>query len=153
MRSMKLQFLPFRLFILLPILSFFLMLWVALEAYGDPWKNLQQGDKTAKELGKELEQKKKKAGPHPFYDEKKLKELNLSKTNLEGQSQREAQQNPARQMIMESVKERPQFTLDPLKDPLFKGSEKILDKPLSAIGGEETRANSFPGKTTTEVLT
>ena len=50
MRSMKAQFLPIRFPILLPLLSFFLMAWITLDAYGNPWKNLQQGDKTAQEL-------------------------------------------------------------------------------------------------------
>jgi conjugal transfer mating pair stabilization protein TraN len=150
---MRPQFLPILLFILLPILSFFLVVWITLDAYGDPWKDLQQGDETAKELGKELEQKKKEAGPHPFYDEKKLKELNLSKTNLEGQSQREAQQNPASQMIMESAQKRDQFTLDPKTDSLFVDSQKVLEAPLQAIGGEGTREDVIPATSTEKVLT
>ncbi len=148
MTSMKPQFLT----ILLSILSFFLMVWITLDAYGDPWKDLQQGDKTANELAKEGEQKKKEAGPHPFY--KGIpNESKLLHTQLTGKSQQEAQQNAASQMIMESARTRPEFKIDPLKDPLFTGSQKVLEKPLQSIGGEGTREEITPAKTEDETLT
>jgi len=153
MRSMKAQFLPIRFPILLIILSFLLMAWITLDAYGNPWKNLQQGDKTAQELKEKLEKKGIKTNEHPFYDEKETNKLNFSETDLKNKPQKEAQQNPGSQMVMESVKERAQFTLDPKTDSLFVDSQKILKDPLKSIGGEGVREVVTPAKTTDKTLT
>ncbi|MBP9691878.1 MAG: conjugal transfer protein TraN [Alphaproteobacteria bacterium] len=118
----------------------------------DPWKNLQQGDQLAQQFLNQSNQKQKEAGNNPFYSGIP-NESKLSDKQLEGRTQNVAQKSEVKQMIVESANKRPQFTLDPLKDPLMTGSQKILEKPLQAIGGEETRANSTPGKTTTEALT
>jgi conjugal transfer mating pair stabilization protein TraN len=145
MRSMKPQFFS--------IMCFLLMTCVILDAYGDPWKDLQQGDKAAKELAKEGEQKKKEAGPHPFYNGKQTNESKLLHTQLTGKSQQEAQQNAASQMIMESARTRLEFKIDPSKDPLLTGSQKILKDPLKSIGGEGVREVVAPGKTEDKTLT
>ncbi len=134
------------------VLSCFLAALGLSGVYADPWTHLQQGDKTAQELLNQSNQRQKEAGNHPFY-RGIPNESKLSDKQLEGRAQTVAQKSEVKKMIVESTNERPQFILDPLKDPLMTGSQKILDKPLQAVGGEETQTNALPGKTTTEVLT
>lgn len=116
----------------------------------DSWQHLRQGDKTAKALFDQMSQKKKEAGAHPFY-KGTPKEANISSDNLNGQSQRAANQDPAAQMIYQSSDARPQVKLDPQKDPLLTGSQKLMENPLEVIGGKGTQAVSVQqaGKTET----
>ncbi|OJW54568.1 MAG: hypothetical protein BGO67_10490 [Alphaproteobacteria bacterium 41-28] len=107
-------------------------------AVADPWKNLKQGDQVAQEFLNKVDEKKAKAGSHPFY-KGHSKESNLKSTDLLGKSQSLAQQDPASQMIYESSNARPQVKIDPEKDPLIVRADKIGETPLTAIGGEGTQ--------------
>jgi conjugal transfer mating pair stabilization protein TraN len=122
------------------------------DLYAGPWTHLQQGDKTAQEFLNQSSQKQKEAGNHPFY--KGIpNESQLSPEQLQGRAQNVARTSPASQMVMESVKTRPEFKIDPSKDPLLTGSQKILKDPLKSIGGEDTREVVAPGKTADKTLT
>jgi conjugal transfer mating pair stabilization protein TraN len=132
--------------------SFLLITSLLRESSADPWQNLQQGDQTAQEFLNQIESKKKEAGGHPFY--KGIpNEAKLSDKQLEGKSKNALQQNEAGQMVIESNDENPPFKIDPLKDPLLVGSQKIVNKPLIYIGGKGTRVNTTPAKTNDETLT
>ncbi len=122
------------------------------DASADPWTHLQQGDKTAQDFLNQSSQKQKEAGKHPFY-KGISNESKLSPEQLQTRAQNIAQKSEVKQMIVESMNERPQFTLDPLKDPLFTGAQKVLEKPLQSIGGEGVREVVTPAKTGDEILT
>ena len=128
-----------------------LILGMPLSTSADPWQNLSKGDQNAQQFLNQLEQKKKDAGNHPFY-EGISNESKLSDKQLKGRAINVAQKDEASQMIKESSNKRPTFTIDPVKDPLMTGSQEILDKPLQTIGGEKTRASSTPGKAITEII-
>lgn len=102
------------------------------------WKNLQKGDQTAQALFKQINQKKEEAGSHPFY-KGTPKEANISSNSLKGETQKAANKDPAAQMIYESSDARPQVKIDPQKDPLLTGSEKVMGNPLEVIGGKGTQ--------------
>jgi len=116
----------------------FLIFLLSFEASADPWKNLKQGDQAAQEFLNKVDEKKAKAGSHPFYkghsQESKLKE-----TDLKGRAQILIQKDPASQMIRESADSRPQVKIDSEKDPLITRAEKIGTDPLKAIGGKGTQ--------------
>ncbi len=101
-------------------------------------QNLQQGDLTAETLLKQMDQKKQEAGAHPFY-KGISKESNYTSDNLKGLSQRAAKQDPSAQMVFESSDARPQVKIDPQKDPLLTGSQKLIQNPLEVIGGKGTQ--------------
>ncbi|OJW49668.1 MAG: hypothetical protein BGO67_03955 [Alphaproteobacteria bacterium 41-28] len=122
-----------RLFLLIPLFSF-----SPSEALADSWKNLAQGDHTAQEFLGKVDEKKIKAGPHPFYDGQQAKESSYSITDLPGHSQRAAQEEPAGQMVHESHDSRSQVKIDLDHDPLMTMADKILEDPLQAIGGTGT---------------
>ena len=95
--SFSFSFFPtiLRLSVILPAIFF--------DASADPWKNLQQGDKTAQEFLNQSSQKQKEAGIHPFY--KGIpNESQLSPEQLQGRAQNVARTSPTSQMVMESVR-------------------------------------------------
>ncbi|OJW49667.1 MAG: hypothetical protein BGO67_03950 [Alphaproteobacteria bacterium 41-28] len=116
----------------------FLLFFTSCRVLADPWKTLQQGDQTAQEFLNKADEKKAKAGSHPFY-KGHSKESNLKTTDLLGKSQSLVREDPASQMIYESSDARPQVKIDPEKDPLITRAEKIGETPLTAIGGEGTQ--------------
>lgn len=125
----------------------------SLPVLADPWKNLHQGDNAAQQFLDQLDQKNAKAGPHPFYDGKKPKESNFTSSNLTGNSQSVAHNNPASQMIHESMEKRPQIKIDPQKDPLLIHAQKIVENPLKTIGGKGTQVVEVSQNGKDEILT
>ncbi len=118
----------------------------------DPWKSLHQGDQAAQQFLDQLDQKKAKGGPHPFYDGKKPKESKFTNAELTGKSQRVAHNNPASQMIHESVEKRPKIKIDPQKDPLLTQAQKTLENPLKTIGGKDTHVAEVSQSGKDEIL-
>src|SRR5436190_2756328 len=121
------------------MMHFLLIFFLSFSASADPWKNLKQGDQTAQALLGQMDQKKKEADPHPFY-KGTPNESKLSHKQLEETSKNAARQNAASQMVRESYDGRPKMIIDPQKDPLLIGSQKILENPLEVIGGKGTQA-------------
>jgi hypothetical protein len=56
-------------------------------------------------------------------------------------------------MIYESNNVRPQIKIDPTKDPLLTGSNKVMENPLEVIGGKGTQAVEVQQGGKTETLT
>nr|MBA3814731.1 conjugal transfer protein TraN [Alphaproteobacteria bacterium] len=102
------------------------------------WHNLQQGDLTAQSLFDQMAHKKQEAGAHPFY-EGISREANYKDTALKGQAQQAVNSDPAAQMIYQSSDARPQVKIDPVNDPLIKGSHEVMENPLEVIGGKGTQ--------------
>lgn len=129
-----------------------LILLVSFSAIAGPKENLNQGDQTAQTLLNQMDQKKAAAGAHPFY-QGISKEANYQVTDLVGKSQAVAIQDPASQMIHQSSDARPQVKMDPAKDPLLTGSQKITGNPLEVIGGAGTQVTTTQqgGKTETVI--
>nr|MBA3814890.1 hypothetical protein [Alphaproteobacteria bacterium] len=125
----------FSVFFLLLILFSLPLSW---SVKADSWKNLQQGDQTAQSLFDQMAHKKQEAGAHPFY-EGISKEAKYKDTALKGQAQQAASSDPAAQMIYQSNDARPQVKIDPVTDPLIKGSHEVMANPLEVIGGKGTQ--------------
>jgi len=92
------------------------------------------------------------AGAHPFY-QGLSKEANYVSTDLVGKSQPVASQDPASQMVIQSSDVRPQVKIDPVKDPLLVGSQKVLENPLEVIGGKGTQVIETQQGGKTETIT
>ena len=103
-----------------------------------PTANLKSGDKTAQEFLNQLEAKKQEAGNHPFYSGHS-EAAKLKSRDLTGRAQSLSQSDPASQMLYQSADSRPQVKIDPSKDPLLTGSQRIMTMPLEVIGGKGTR--------------
>ncbi len=127
-----------RSFLLCKIL-FLIALGLWSEVFADPWKNLENGDRTAKSFLENIDKKKIEGGPHPFYNGKKPKESKFTSTDLTGRSPGISHTDPASQMVQESANARPQIKIDPKTDPLFTNSQEIMKNPLEVIGGEGTQ--------------
>jgi len=106
-------------------------------AAADPWAHLNRGDQTAQKFKDEMDRKKREAGPHPFYQGHSAA-AGLRDSSIAGKSQSVARGNPAAQMIRESSDRRPKMKIDLDHDPLLKGSQKVQEDPLKAIGGKGT---------------
>ena len=128
-----------------------ILLLSSFSAVAGPWENLNQGDQTAQSLLNQMNQKKAEAGTHPFY-QGISKEVNYSSTDLIGRSQGVASQDAASQMVIQSSDARPQIKIDPAKDPLLTGSEKLLANPLEVIGGAGTQVITTQQGGKTETL-
>jgi len=102
-----------------------------------PTGNLKQGDKTAQEFLSQIDIKKKEAGKHPFYSGHS-EAAKLKSRDLTGRSQNLSQSDPVSQMLYQSADSRPQVKIDPSKDPLITGSQRIMTTPLEVIGGKGT---------------
>lgn len=117
--------------------TFIFVIFVSLNVAADPGQHLNQGDQLAQQFLNQSKQRQQEVESHPFY--KGIpNESKLSDGQLKGTSSKVAQQNPASKMIIESEEERAKFKLDPSKDPLFLGAQKIQSNPLQGIGGEGT---------------
>ncbi len=116
------------------------------------WKNLNQGDQTAEEFLNKLEDKKKEAGPHPF-SQGISKEAGFQEQVLEDTSKSLFQTDSASQMILESLASRPQIKMDLTHDPLLAKSQKIMENPLTEIGGKGTHASQSSQGGEDEILT
>ncbi len=119
-------------------LSLLLVFLISFSASADSWKNLNQGDKTAADLLKNMDAAKAKAGPNPSFG-KTSKEASFSAGELKNKARSLSKTDPSGSMVVESKAARDHFTIDPQKDPLFVSSTKILETPLTAIGGGETK--------------
>jgi len=108
------------------------------DCVADSWKNLKSGDQAAQEFLNKVDQKKKEAGIHPFY-KGISQEATLTDAELKGKSQTLACKDPVGQMLQQSADSRPQFKIDPVHDPLIKGSKKIIETPLEELGGKGTQ--------------
>ncbi|MBP6952033.1 MAG: conjugal transfer protein TraN [Alphaproteobacteria bacterium] len=102
-----------------------------------PTANLKQGDKTAQEFLSQIDIKKKEAGKHPFYSGHS-EAAKLKSRDLTGRAQSLSQTDSVSQMLYQSADSRPQVKIDPSKDPLITGSQRIMTTPLEAIGGKGT---------------
>lgn len=101
-------------------------------------QNLSQGDQTAQTFLNQMNRHKANAGAHPFY-QGVPQESHYHETELKGRAQTAAANNPASQMVFESSDERPQMKIDPQRDPLLTGANKVLENPLQVIGGQGTQ--------------
>lgn len=102
------------------------------------WQHLQQGDQTAQEFLKKMQQKKGDENSHAFY--KGIpSESNYGSSDLVGKSQTAAQKDPASQMVISSSDSRPQIKIDPSTDPLLTGAHQVTVNPLEVIGGQGTQ--------------
>jgi len=133
------------------LLLFFVFLFPFV-AFADSWKNLKQGDEAAQEFLNKLDQKKSEAGSHPFYNGNTPKEAKYTNSDLTGKPQGALTQDPAAQMVIESSNTRPHFKIDPQKDPLIVRSEKLMENPLTEIGGKETQSTASVQGGTDETL-
>ncbi|MBP9691737.1 MAG: conjugal transfer protein TraN [Alphaproteobacteria bacterium] len=131
----------------LPLLFLFAVICIA-----NPTTNLKSGDQTAQEFLNQMEKKKKEAGNHPFYSGHSCA-ANLKSTQLVGAAQNLSNTDPASQMIHKSAESRPQVKINPSKDPLITGSQKILENPLKTIGGEGTHVIEIKQDGKDEILT
>ena len=129
-----------------------ILLLISFSAIAGPWENLNQGDQTAHTLLNQVNQKKTEVGGHPFY-QGISKEANYGSTDLVGKSQGVASQDAASQMVIKSSDARPQVKIDPQKDPLLVGSQKVLVNPLEVIGGAGTQVIEVRQGGKTETLT
>lgn len=127
--------------LLVYFLVFFSEHWILSTEYcsAGPWENLKEGDRTADELLKKVDNKKAEAGKHPFY-QGLPKEQNYKESELSHQSQFLFKTDSASQMVRESSETRPHFKINPEKDPLVQGAQEIISNPLEAIGGKGTQA-------------
>ncbi len=108
------------------------------KALADPWKNLKSGDQVAQDFLNKIDQKKSEGGAHPFY--KGIpSEASLGTAELKGKAQTLSTKDPASKMIFGSKDSRTEFKLDPQKDPLLLGAEKIGSNALEHIGGKGTK--------------
>lgn len=112
-------------------------------------ESLSSGDQTARTFLNQIDQKKMNAGSHPFYQG--TGNMNYQASELKGRGQNAAAHDSASQMVFESSDKRPQMKIDPTKDPLLTGSQKVLDNPLEIIGGAGTQVVELQqgGKTET----
>ncbi|MBY0500442.1 MAG: conjugal transfer protein TraN [Alphaproteobacteria bacterium] len=132
----------------LPLLVLFSCMVLA-----SPTANLKSGDKTAQEFLSQIDIKKKEAGDHPFYSGHSSA-ANLKSGDLAGCTQSLSQSDPVSQMLYQSAESRPQVKIDPSKDPLITGSQKIMTAPLEAIGGKGTKEIELAStKARDEILT
>jgi type-F conjugative transfer system mating-pair stabilization protein TraN len=126
------------------LFSFFICLLLMLDlcflnpGRANQWKDLQRGDQAAASLFSQMESKKKEAGSHPFY-QGISQESAYKETGLKGRAQTVVAKDPAAQMVMTSSDKRPQIKIDPSKDPLIVGSDKVMENPLEVIGGKGTQ--------------
>lgn len=115
--------------------------------------HLKSGDKTAEDFLSQLEAKKIEAGQHPFYAGHS-NAAQLKNSDLNGHTQSLRHSDPVSQMLHQSIDSRPQFRIDPSKDSLITGSQKIIEAPLQKIGGEGTKEIMLtPAKAGDETLT
>jgi type-F conjugative transfer system mating-pair stabilization protein TraN len=104
------------------LVLFFVFLGPALAI---PEQDLQKGDQLAQELLSQIGSPTEST--HPFY-QGIPSSPDLSTPMIHS--------SPAAQLVMESSASRPQFKLDPLKDPLLEVAEKLTENALSVIGGD-----------------
>ena len=114
-----------------------LLLLMLFSASAGPRELLNQGDQLAQTLLNQMDQKKASTGAHPFYHGIP-KESNFSIDDLSGRAQGAAMRDPAGQMIFQGAQSHAQMKIDPQKDPLLAGSQKVMDNPLEMIGGKGT---------------
>ncbi|MBA2611167.1 MAG: conjugal transfer protein TraN [Alphaproteobacteria bacterium] len=153
MKNWKREFFVLMIYLAFVFSFFFLLLILfSLPVKANSWHNLQQGDLTAQSLFDQMTAKKQEAGGHPFY-EGISKEANYKDTVLDGQAQGAVNSDPAAQMIYQSSDARPQVKIDPVTDPLIKGSNEVMANPLEVIGGKGTQVVEVQqgGKTETVV--
>lgn len=117
-----------------------------------PTANLKSGDKTAKDFLIQLEAKKMEAGQHPFYVGHS-KAAQFKDRDLEGRTQSLSHSDPVSKMLHHSSNSRPQVKIDPSKDSLITGSQKIMASPLQVIGGKGTQIVELHQGSKDEILT
>lgn len=118
------------------ILFFF---FFAFSALANPWAHLGQGDQTAQDFLNKIEEKKSEAGGHPFHNGQIPSEASFTDVQLAGRAQSIIHQDPASQMVHQSSDRRTQFKIDPQTDLLMIGAQKVMETPLTEIGGKETQ--------------
>ena len=132
--------------------AFILVIFVASNVAADPWQHLNQGDQLAQQFLNQSKQRQQEGGSHPFY--KGIpNESKLSAEQLKGASSKVAQQDAASQMVIESEEKRGKFKIDPSKDPLLLGSQRVQKNPLQGIGGEGTQLTKVTQGGKDETLT
>jgi conjugal transfer mating pair stabilization protein TraN len=117
-----------------------------------PTAHLKSGDKTAEDFLSQLESKKIEAGHHPFYAGHS-NAAQLKDSDLNGRAQSLSYSDPVSQMLHHSTNSRPQVKIDPSKDSLITGSQKIMKSPLKAIGGKGTHVVEHRQGNKDEILT
>ncbi|MDI9635784.1 hypothetical protein QM565_08300 [Geitlerinema splendidum] len=100
----------------------------------------------------QLEAKKIEAGQHPFYAGHS-NAAQLKNSDLNGHTQSLSHSDPVSQMLHQSIDSRPQVKIDPSKDSLITGSQKIIEAPLQEIGGEGTHVVEMHQGHKEEILT
>jgi conjugal transfer mating pair stabilization protein TraN len=136
-------------------LILFLAIWFYLfpwAVHASPMIHLKRGDQTAQDFLSQLETKKIEVGQHPFYAGHS-KAAQLKSSDLNGRAQSLSHSDPVSQMLHHSTDSRPQVKIDPSKDSLITGSQKIMESPLQVIGGEGTHVVEIHQGNMDEILT
>ena len=110
-------------------LSLLLLFLLGPSAFANPQVSLHKGDQLAQDLLGKISSPKE--GVIPFY-QGIPPSPHLSSPAIDAP--------PAAHMVRESSLARPQFKIDPLKDPLLVVAEKLIENALLVVGKEGTKS-------------